>query len=76
MIKKCPYCTTLTDFKGYKIPQICICKNKTKKSKEKTCKISDVYKLLKVRPFSKECIYEADLHDAYCLRIIETLEDM
>jgi hypothetical protein len=43
--------------------------------KEKTCKLSDVYKLLKARPFSNECIYEADLYEAYCLRIIETLED-
>jgi len=45
-----------------------------KSKKEKTCKLSDVYKLLKARPFSNECIYEAELYDAYCLRIIETLE--
>jgi len=42
--------------------------------KEKTCKLKEVYKLLKARPFCNECIYEADLYDAYCLRIIETLE--
>jgi hypothetical protein len=45
-----------------------------KKKTEKTCKLSDVYKLLKARPFCNECIYESDLYDAYCLRIIETLE--
>jgi len=46
-----------------------------KQKKEKTCKLSNVYKLLKARPFCNECIYEADLYDAYCLRIIETLEE-
>jgi hypothetical protein len=44
-------------------------------STKKTCKIEDVYTLLKQRPFSQECIDNPDLYDAYCLRIIETLED-
>jgi len=46
------------------------------KKQDKTCKLQDIYKLLKARPFCNECIHEADLYDAYCLRIIETLEDM
>jgi len=46
------------------------------KKKEKLVKLSDVYKLLKARPFSNECIKEADLYDTYCMRIIETLKDM
>lgn len=38
--KKCPYCQTLTDFKGYSIPQICICKNKILKRRITDMKIT------------------------------------
>jgi hypothetical protein len=43
--------------------------------KEKTCKLKDVYKLLHTRPFCKCANENKDIYDAYCLRIIETLED-
>lgn len=36
----------------------------------------NIYKLLKARPFCKCSQTEKELYDAYCLRIIETLEDM
>ena len=48
----------------------------TMRIKKKICKLIDVYTLLKARPFSNECVYNPDLYDAYCLRIIETLETM
>jgi len=47
---------------------------KSNKKKEKYCKIRDVYDLLKWRSFCKCSIEEKELYDAYCLRIIETLE--
>lgn len=51
-------------------------KKKQKKQIEKTCKLQNVYTLLRQRPFCKCAIEETDIYDAYCLRIIETLEDM
>jgi len=33
-----------------------------------------LYKLLKARPFCECAIKEKELYDAYCLRIVETLE--
>lgn len=46
-----------------------------KKQKEKTCKLQEVYKLLKRRPFCACALDNKDIYDAYCLRIIETLEE-
>jgi hypothetical protein len=43
----------------------------------KVCnKFKNLYKLLKARPFCKCAVTEKELYDAYCLRIIETLEIM
>ena len=34
-----------------------------------------IYNVLKARPFSKECINEEDIYDAYCQRIAETISN-
>jgi hypothetical protein len=36
----------------------------------------NLYDLLQKRPFCKCAINDEDIYDAYCLRIIETLEMM
>jgi len=33
-----------------------------------------IYDVLKARPFSKAAIEEKDLYDAYCLRVVETID--
>jgi len=49
-------------------------RDKEEESKDSKNLFIELYKLLKARPFCNECIYEAELYDAYCLRIVETLE--
>lgn len=44
-------------------------KNKTGKTIEQT-----IYEVLKGRPFCNCAIQEADLYDAWCLRIAETVD--